>query len=346
MLGLAGGSGEEGFGRLESRSLSLLLFVGVRSGSCVFGRVVLGVYGRGHCSFEELRAIEPHEAPIGVKYCAAYMGRRCRTSTTSIYLHQPPHTSTYLHSARLHSYGLVGLVWQRAAPLPRPGSIERAEASASRSCCSGATWRDPRPSPSTILLGKIQGIPSAASNSGPRFPRNGIKRTLAFTATHPFLLSHPSLLSPLRPIRTTSFKRRLKKLPSPSTSTSRASSLPTVAFECRGPSPHQHHRRVPSGRLYDGPGIGKSAGVVCESSEESADYLVSLAALEIPEIDLLGISMGSFVAQVVADNRPSFAASFSLEAVRRTWKRNQRPPPFVAPPAPRRVPGRGRRDSS
>lgn len=56
--------------------------------------------------------------------------------------------------------------------------------------------------------------------------------------------------------------------------------------------------------LVDHPGIGKSTGRVAPSFRQSAEDIIEfLGLLKITEVDILGFSIGAFVAQMVALNR-------------------------------------------
>ena len=69
---------------------------------------------------------------------------------------------------------------------------------------------------------------------------------------------------------------------------------------------------APSRRVvtFDNAGVGGSTGTTPDTIEQMArDAIAFLAAMEISQADLLGFSIGSFVAQQIALIRPAMAAA-------------------------------------
>ena len=65
--------------------------------------------------------------------------------------------------------------------------------------------------------------------------------------------------------------------------------------------------------LVDNSGVGKSGGVIPDTYAAWADNIISFVkALNLPEIDLFGFSMGGFVAQMVALNAPTLVRKLVL----------------------------------
>jgi pimeloyl-ACP methyl ester carboxylesterase len=65
--------------------------------------------------------------------------------------------------------------------------------------------------------------------------------------------------------------------------------------------------------LIDNSGVGKSDGAVPETYAEWASNVIGvIGTLNIPQIDLLGFSMGGFVAQMVALNAPTIVRKLIL----------------------------------
>ena len=74
-----------------------------------------------------------------------------------------------------------------------------------------------------------------------------------------------------------------------------------------GPSADQRSRHI---ILLDNAGVGRSEGVVLESIGGWAEWVrVVLAVIDVPTIDLLGFSMGSYAAQHVVHQQRGWSAS-------------------------------------
>jgi pimeloyl-ACP methyl ester carboxylesterase len=65
--------------------------------------------------------------------------------------------------------------------------------------------------------------------------------------------------------------------------------------------------------LFDNAGVGRSSGMFPDTIDEAAEHAVALIeALALPPVDLLGFSMGSYVAQCVASLRPDLVRRVGL----------------------------------
>jgi pimeloyl-ACP methyl ester carboxylesterase len=72
------------------------------------------------------------------------------------------------------------------------------------------------------------------------------------------------------------------------------------------------HRRVVA---FDNVGVGATTGVTPDTIDQMArDALVFIAALDIPQVDILGFSIGSFIAQEIALIRPAVVRRLVLAA--------------------------------
>jgi pimeloyl-ACP methyl ester carboxylesterase len=79
--------------------------------------------------------------------------------------------------------------------------------------------------------------------------------------------------------------------------------------------------------VFDGPGVGHSAGVAASTvAEMAAGALELVSALDLAAVDLLGWSLGGFVAQSIALTRPTL--------VRRLIIAGSKPGPVPGAPAP------------